>query len=40
MIRLDKITQRRTKILIGLDNALLLADKIIKKIYLLDKQKV
>ena len=31
MIRLDKITQGHAKILIGLDNALLLADKIIKK---------
>ena len=31
MIRLEKITQGHAKILIGLDNALLLADKIIKK---------
>ncbi len=31
MVRLEKITQGHAKILIGLDNALLLADKIIKK---------
>ena len=31
MIRLDQLTQGHAKILVGLDNALLLADKIIKK---------
>ena len=40
MIRQEKISQGHAKILIGLDNALLLAEKVIKKNYPLDKQKV
>ena len=51
MIRLDQLTQGHAKILVGLDNALLLADKmlkvffgvnfikLLKRICLLDKQK-
>ena len=32
MIRLEKISQGHAKVLIGLENALLLAEKIVKKI--------
>ena len=40
MIRNEKITQGHAKILIGLENALLLAEKIFRKSYQFDKQKV
>ena len=40
MLRDDKLTLGHAKVLIGLENALLLAEKIIKKIYQLDKLKI
>ena len=40
MIRLEKISQGHAKVLIGLENALLLAEKIVKKNYQSDKLKI